>query len=201
VADTRLTFIDFQKQLDPSGKNLLPVAEVLNQINAPLQDGPITPSNADLGHRVTFRSGLPTVATGKMNKGVPRSKSTTEQRTESMALFVGRSEIDVKNRIAWGESKFNMKRAGEDIAFAEAFSQYIAQQFIYGTIATDEATFDGLATRMPSLQQPAPGQQRLAGVEHGLGRRRRRHVDLHRRLERRPRGATGSTRRRAPPAG
>lgn len=157
MADTRLTFLDFQRQLDPSGENLLPVAEVLNQINAPLQDGPITPSNADLGHRVTFRSGLPTVSTGKIDKGVPRSKSTTEQRTESMALFVGRSEIDTKNRITWGESKYNLKRAGEDIAFAEAFSQYIAQQLMYGTIAADEATIDGLATRMPALQQPAPG--------------------------------------------
>jgi hypothetical protein len=157
VADTRLTFLDFQRQLDPSGKNLLPVAEVLNQINAPLQDGPITPSNADLGHRVTFRSGLPTVSTGKVNKGVSRSKSATEQRTESMALFVGRSEVDVKQKVTWGESKFNMRRASEDISFAEAFSQYVALQFMYGTITTDEATFDGVATRMPSLQQPAPG--------------------------------------------
>lgn len=157
ISDQRLTFIDFIKQLDPSGKTLLPAAEVLNQVNAPLQDGPITPSNADLGHRVVLRSGLPTVSTGKVNKGVVRSKSTTEQRTESMALFVGRSELDMKQKITWGEQKFNQKRAAEDIAFAEAFSQYVAQQFAYGSTAVDEATFDGLAVRMPSLQQPAPG--------------------------------------------
>src|SRR2546426_4989030 len=94
-----------QKMLDPSGTKLLPVAEVLNQVNAPLQDGPIVPSNADLGHRVTLRSSLPSVTTGKINKGVARSKGITEQRTESMALFVGRSEADVKMRALWGESK------------------------------------------------------------------------------------------------
>lgn len=157
MADTRLTFLDFIRQLGPNGEDLLPVAEVLNQVNAPLQDGPYTPSNAPLGHRVTFRSGLPTVTTGKVNKGVSRSKSATEQRTESMALFVGRAEVDVKQKAMWGESVFNMKRAGEDQAFAEAFSQFVATQFLYGTITTDEGTIDGLATRMPSLQQPAPG--------------------------------------------
>lgn len=157
MADTRLTFMDFQKQLDPSGENLMVVAEVLNQVNAPIQDGPITPSNADLGHRVTLRTGMPVVSTGKIDKGIPRSKSATEQRVESMALFVGRSEIDVRQKLVWGEPKYNQKRASEDIVFAEAFSQYVAQQFLYGTITADEGTFDGIAMRMATLGQPVPG--------------------------------------------
>lgn len=157
VTDSRLTFLDFQRQLDPTGTKLMPVAEVLNQVNAPLQDGPITKSNADLGHRVTIRTGLPVVSTGKVDKGIAKSKSTTEQRTESMAMFVGRSEIDRRNMDLYGVEKYKLKRASEDITFSEAFSQYVALQFLYGTIASDEATFDGIATRMPSLQAPQPG--------------------------------------------
>lgn len=157
VTDTRLTFLDIQKQLDPTGTKLMPVAEVLNQVNAPLQDGPITKSNADLGHRVTIRTGLPVVTTGKVDKGIAKSKSSTQQLQESMAMFVGRSEIDRRNMDLYGEQKYKLKRASEDITFSEAFSQYVALQFLYGTTAADEATFDGIATRMASLQAPMPG--------------------------------------------
>jgi hypothetical protein len=158
VTDTRATFLDFQKKMDPDGKNLLPIAEVLNQVNAPLQDGEITPSNAPLGHRVTMRTSFPVVSTGKVNQGIARSKGTTEQRNESMALFVGRSETDRKLIKKMGEENYRMHRAGEDIAFSEAFSQYVARQFAYGSVSNDEATFDGVSTRMPNLNQPPPGQ-------------------------------------------
>jgi len=157
VTDGRITFIDFMKTLDPSGTKIMPVAEVLNQSNPLLQDGPILASNADLGHRVTIRTGLPAVSTGKIDKGVPRSKSTTEQRTESMALFVGRSEIDVRQKLTWGVEKYNRKRATEDLAFAESFAQFITLQALYGSVNSDEGTIDGLATRMPNLQQPTYG--------------------------------------------
>jgi hypothetical protein len=146
-----------QKQLDPSGEKFLPVAEVLNQINAPLQDGPITPSNADLGHRIVMRSSLPTVALAKANKGAPASKSTTEVRNESMALFDASSEVDVKERHLIGATKFNMARAREDMAFAEAMSQAVAAQLAYGSIATNASGFDGLATRLSAINKPTPG--------------------------------------------
>lgn len=157
VTDTRLTFLDIQRQLDPTGTKLMPVAEVLNQVNMPLQDGALTKSNADTGHRVTIRTGMPAVSTGKVDKGITKSKSTTSQLTETMAMFVGRSEIDVRNKDIYGETKYNMKRATENIVFLEKFSQFIALQFLYGSVAADEGTFDGVATRMPNLAQPAPG--------------------------------------------
>jgi hypothetical protein len=157
ITDGRITFLDFMKATDPTGTRIMTVAEVLNQNNPALQDGTMLPSNADLGHRVTIRTGLPVVSTGKINKGVPRSKSSTEQRTESMALFVGRSEIDVRMKKTFGMAKYNLKRASEDLTFAESFAQFITQQFLYGSINADEGTFDGLATRTPALQTPGPG--------------------------------------------
>jgi hypothetical protein len=157
ITDGRITFLDFIRSLGPDGRSIMTVAEVLNQSNPMLQDGPILKSNADLGHRVTLRSGLPTVTTGKIDKGVPRSKSATEQRTESMALFVGRSEIDVRNKQTFGLEKYNRKRASEDLAFAESFSQFVTLQALYGSVNADEGTIQGIATRMPALQQPAYG--------------------------------------------
>jgi len=157
ITHGRITFMDFIRALGPDGKSIMTVAEVLNQSNPMLQDGPILKSNADLGHRVTLRSGLPTVTTGKIDKGVPRSKSATEQKTESMALFVGRSEIDVRNKQTFGQDKYDRKRAQEDLSFAESFSQFVTLQALYGAVNSDEGTIQGLATRMPALQQPAYG--------------------------------------------
>lgn len=157
ITDGRITFTDFIRALGPDGKSIMVVAEVMEQSNPLLQDGPILKSNADLGHRVTVRSGLPTVTVGKIDKGVPRSKSATEQKTESMALFVGRSEIDVRNKQTFGEEKYRRKRASEDLSFAESFSQFVTLQALYGSVNADEGTIQGIATRMPALQQPAYG--------------------------------------------
>lgn len=157
ITDGRITFIDFIKGVDPTGTRLMPIAEVLNQVNPPLQDGDILPSNSDTGNRVTMRAGLPVVTTGKIDKGIPRSKSVTEQRTDGMSLFVGRKEMDVRQKKVFGQDKYNQKRASEDLAYAESFSQYIAQQFLYGSVNADEATFNGLSVRTPALQQPGPG--------------------------------------------
>jgi hypothetical protein len=158
TADSGLTIVDLMKGLDPTGLKLMPVVEVLNQINAPLQDGPITASNALLGHRINLRSALPTTSIGQINKGVVRSKATTEQRNEQMAMFVNRSTIDARQEDILGTALFNGERANQDRAAVESMSQYVANQFAYGNGTTVQGGgFDGLATRMSALNTPAPG--------------------------------------------
>lgn len=158
VYDTGLSFMDFMAQVAPDGKTLMPIAEVLNQVNMPLQDGPVTPSNALVGHRVTVETALPTVSLGKFDQGIPTSKGTSEQRNESMALFVSANQIDNKYRKVWGP-KFDQFRFGKDRPHVRAMSQQVALHFAYGEQGAqlDEGSFDGLAIRMPALQQPAPG--------------------------------------------
>lgn len=153
-----LTWFDLQTQLAPDGKGLLPIAQVLNQINAPLQDGPITPSNAALAHRVTMQTALPAVSLGKFDQGIATSKGTTEQRTDAMALFVGANTIDNKYRRTMG-AKFDEFRFRQDQPFMEAMSQKVALHYVYGEQGAqlDEGSFDGLAARMGTLQTPAPG--------------------------------------------
>lgn len=164
--DGRTTFADYQKLYGPDGK-MLPVAEVLNQTNVMLQDAPMTKSNAKLGHRVDFRTALPTVTTGKFNQGIPKSKATTEQHNESMALFVGRVETDIKFKDQLGEEDFNIKRAKDALAFAEAFSQKVSQALLYGSVVGDESSFDGFTVRMPNLQRPLPGQNGSQVLSNG----------------------------------
>jgi major capsid protein gp7 len=157
VADPGLTFQDFQKSLDPTGTKQMPAVNVLAQINAPLQDGPITPSNALLGNRIEIVTALPTTSLGQLNKGVPRSKGTTEQRNDSIAMFVSRGSVDSRQKNVWGEQMFAFKRAEQDRLAVESMSQFVASQFTYGSGAANSGGFDGLATRMAGLSSPAPG--------------------------------------------
>lgn len=158
VFDVGYSWFDVQTQLAPDGKGFLPVAEVLNQINAPIQDGPATPSNAMIAHRTTMQTALPTVSLGKMDQGIASSKGTTEQRTEAMALFQAKNQIDNKYRKVLGP-KFDEFRFRKDRPFIEAMSQKVALHLAYGEQGAqlDEGSFDGFAIRTAALQQPAPG--------------------------------------------
>ena len=80
-----LTLIDWAKRLDPDGK--VPViAELLSQSNEILEDFVLVEGNLPTGHRVTIRTGLPTVYWRQLNQGVPTSKSTTAQVDEGIGM-------------------------------------------------------------------------------------------------------------------
>lgn len=151
MADSRYTLLDYAKSEDPDGKQAY-VYEIQNQINAIIEDAVAFPSNAPLANRVTLRAGLPVVASGKVNKGVPKSKATTEQRQDAIALVEGRAETDIKLRKVLGADAFEAKRTTDAKAWIEAIAQWLAQQVLYGDTKTDEATMDGLAGRQASLQ-------------------------------------------------
>jgi hypothetical protein len=154
MADTRLTLVDFAKSKDPDGAQA-EVYELQNQYNPLFEDGPAYPANAPAGNRTTLRRSLPAVGTAKINKGVTRSKSVTDQRTDVIGYFAGRSEIDVRIRKIEGEANYFAKRRKEDRAFEEALAQLICNNGFYGNVATDEASFDGLAPRMNALNAGA----------------------------------------------
>lgn len=146
----RVTLLDIYKAQDPDGARAQ-AAEVLEEQNPFMVDAPAYPTNAPAGNRVTLRSSLPSVSFTKINKGTPRSKSSYRQRVDTMGILAGRSEVDVKQKIVVGESKFQAHRAGEDDAFAESMSQTMAETLIYGDEAANEAAFTGLQPRLETL--------------------------------------------------
>lgn len=150
MADDRLTIYDFHKSKNPDGSPAQ-IVEILAQENPAIQDAPAYPSNAELGHRVTIQRNLPTVATAKINKGIARSKGTTEQLVDAIGYWAGRSEVDPRIRKLQGDGAYMARRTAEDRMFAEAASQTVCQALFYGNHATDEASFDGFAPRMNAL--------------------------------------------------
>jgi hypothetical protein len=150
MADDRLTLYDFHKAQNPDG-TAANIVEILAQENPAVQDAPIFPSNAEMGHRVTIQRSLPSVATAKVNKGITRSKGTTEQLTDAIGYWAARSEVDPRIRKLQGDAAYIARRNAENRMFAEAMSQAVCNALFYGNQATDEAAFDGFMPRMASL--------------------------------------------------
>jgi hypothetical protein len=158
MADPRLTLLDYAKSKDPDGTQAQ-VIELMNQFSPVLQDAPAYPSNAPYGNRTTLRRSLPAVGTAKINKGVAKSKSVTDQRVDSIGFFSGRSEVDARIRKVEGDGAFATRRKGEDMAFEEALVQLVTNTVFYGDTKTDEASFDGLAPRMGAVATGITGSQ------------------------------------------
>ena len=146
----RLTLLDVAKQTDPDGAPAV-VAEILQQMNPILEDAPAFASNAPTGNRVTMRSALPQVGFSKVNQGSVRSKGATEQRTDTIGLVAGLSEVDSKLRKIVGEAAFSKARWLEDQGFLEAYSQLISSTMLYGDEKLNDAAFTGLIPRLSTL--------------------------------------------------
>lgn len=156
----QLTLLDWSKRLSPDGK-VDPVAELLSQQNEILEDAVFMEGNLPTGHRVTVRTGLPTVYWRALNAGVPSSKSTTAQVDESCAMLEARSHIDAKLLQLNGNSA--AFRLSEDSAFLEAMNQEMAGKMFSGNTAVDQKQFTGLATRYSSTTAGNGSNVLLAG--------------------------------------
>ncbi len=148
LTSNALTLADWAKRLDPDGKVPV-VAELLSQTNEVLEDAVFMEGNLPTGHRVTVRTGLPTVYWRQINAGVPSSKSTTAQVDESCGMLEAycRADKDLVE-LAADTAAF---RLSEDVAFLEAMNQTMAQTLFYGNVASDNKTFTGLGARYSSL--------------------------------------------------
>lgn len=148
LASGALTLADLAKRLDPNGQ-VPKVAELLSQTNEILEDAVFMEGNLPTGHRLTIRTGLPTVFYRMINQGVPTSKSVTAQIDESCGMLEARSHIDVKlANLNGNTSEF---RLSEDQAFIEAMNQTMAGKLFYGNPGTDPRDFLGFQTRFSSL--------------------------------------------------
>ena len=144
----QLTLADFAKRLDPNG-TIAAVAELLSQQNDILEDAVFQEGNLPTGHRVTIRTGLPTVYWRALNAGVPTSKSTSAQVDESCGMLEARSYIDKKLAMLNGNTA--AFRLSEDRAFLEAMNQAQANGMFYGNPAVDPKQYLGFQYRYSSL--------------------------------------------------
>ena len=156
----QLTLLDASKRLSPDGK-IDPIAELLSQQNAIMEDIVSVQANQPTSHVVTVRTGLPDVYWRAYNAGVPSSKSTTAQIAEPIAMLEARSHIDMKILELNGNSA--AFRLSEESAFVEKMGQEAVGKLFNGNVATDQKTFSGLATRYSSTTAGNGGNIILGG--------------------------------------
>lgn len=143
-----LTLADWAKRLDPDGKVPV-VAELLSQSNEILEDAVFQEGNLPTGHRVTIRTGLPSVYWRSINQGVPSSKSTTAQVDEACGMLEAYSTVD--KDLADLNGNLAQTRLSEDVAFLEAMNQTQAGTMFYGNPASDPRQYLGLAARYGAI--------------------------------------------------
>ncbi|EAM8071737.1 hypothetical protein DQR93_11090 [Salmonella enterica subsp. enterica serovar Bovismorbificans] len=144
---TALTLADWGKRVDPNGK-IDKITELLSQTNPILEDMLIVEGNLPTGHRTTIRTGLPDATWRLLNYGVPNSKSTTAQVTDSIGMLETYAEID--KSLADLNGNTSEFRLSEDRAFLEAMNQKMAQTLFYGDTSVNPQQFMGLASRYSS---------------------------------------------------
>lgn len=139
--------IDQYKQMDGKG-DYVAVIEILNEMNPILDDALAMECNSGTQHRTSVRGGLPAVSWGKLYSGIPNSKSTFAQVTDTTGFCEGLSIVD--SRLLDINKNKNAIRLSEARGYLEALSQEVAEKMFYGNTATDPEEFMGLAPRFNS---------------------------------------------------
>jgi len=144
IGNTYFDLIDLYKSENPDG-TVADVIEMLTEMNPILDDALAVECNQGTKHLTSIRTGLPSVAWGKLYQGIPQSKSAKAQVEDTTGFVEALSTIDcrlldlAKNRGA--------VRLSEAEAFLEAMNNEIATKIFYGNSATDPDQFMGLAPR------------------------------------------------------
>ena len=137
------TLIDVASRSDANG-NIPYVAEMLSQENNMYQDLPFVEANERTGHVFVYRTSIPTGSWRQYNQGVAQSKSTTAKSRVGAGMLADYSIVDRSLARHTGDAeKF---RRSEDVAFLEGMGQTIQQSVIYGNVASNPASFQGLST-------------------------------------------------------
>lgn len=145
IGNTLLDLIDLEKSLNPDG-SMADVIEMLREMNPMLMDAYMVECNNGTTHRHTIRTGLPTVTWGKLYQGIPQSKSTKAQVTDSTGFVEGLSTVDTRLLKLAGDKAAAM-RLQEAEAYLESMAQELQQTMIYGNDTTAPEEFMGLAPR------------------------------------------------------
>lgn len=147
--------IDVYKRQDRRG-DYVQIIEMLMEMNPILDDALAVECNQGTKHLHTIRTGLPSLAWGRLYQGIEQSKSTTAQVEDTTGFVEGLSTIDERLlKLATDEGKLRLTEA---MAFLEAMNQEVASKIFYGNTASDPEEFMGLAPRFNDLSASNGGQ-------------------------------------------
>jgi hypothetical protein len=143
------TIVDVVKLTQPDGSVVRRVAELLSKRCPIMGYLPMIEGNLPTGHRVTSRTGLPSLGWRSFNEGVAASKSKEDTYDESCGMLEGRSVVDVELANLNGNAA--AFRAKKDMAFIASFKHELETGIFYHSTKTAPEKFMGLSPRHDSL--------------------------------------------------
>jgi hypothetical protein len=143
----RLTLVELAKRTKDG--QVQAIAEVLNQVNSILDDAIWLSANGETSHVTTKRVALPTGSWRKLNTGVSREASRTQQVVETIGMLEAFSQVD-EALIDISDDPMGF-RWTEDVSFVEGLSQTMATAVFYSTTVGYPEKFNGFATRYAAL--------------------------------------------------
>jgi len=156
LASTFLTLADLYKRTEDS-QQIGTIIEILNQANNVTQDIPWVPCNLGTIHRHTIRTGLPSVAWGKLYQGIAQSKSTTQQVDDTTGFVEGMATVD--QRLLDISDDAAALRLSEALPHIEAMTQEAATALFYHSALVDPEKPHGLAARYATIGGSGAGNQ------------------------------------------
>lgn len=158
IGNTFLSLIDAYKAAgDPMGE----VVEALRNVNPLMLDAVTAECNNGTSHRHTIRTGLPSVAWGRLYQGVPQSKSTTQQVDDTTGFVEGLSTVDT--RLLKLAKDGAALRLSEAKGYLESMSQEINTGFFYHDTAATPERFKGMSARYSATGGGGAGNQIVLG--------------------------------------
>jgi len=148
LGNTFVDLIDIYKQQDGHGQ-YVEVIEMLSEMNPILDDAMAMECNKGASHLHTVRTGLPTVAWGRLYKGIVQSKSRTAQVEDTTGFVEGLSTVD--SRLLDISKNRGLVRLNEAQSYIESINQEVAAKMFYGNTASDPEEFMGFAPRFNDL--------------------------------------------------
>ncbi len=148
IGNSFLNLVDLYKRRGSNGQ-VVPIIEALTELNPLMRDAYTVECNDGTKHLTTTRTGLPEVTWGRLYQGIPQSKSTTQQVTDTTGFVEGRSDVD--ERLLKRSKQPEELRLQEAQAFLESMAQEVQANFFYADTATTPERFKGLGARYNSL--------------------------------------------------
>lgn len=138
------TLYDLAQETDKTG-TLLPVIEMMTQVNAILKDMPFIACNSGTDHKAVIRSGIPEGVCRKLYGGVPMERSHKIAVKDTTCMLESYSEVD--RTVARRSGNSDVYRLREAKSFIEGMSQKMARIMFYGDLDKNPEEINGLCHR------------------------------------------------------
>jgi hypothetical protein len=133
------------------------VVEVLTKLSPVARNAFTVEANSGTVHKHAIRTGLPSVAWGRLYQGIPQSKSGRTTVQDTTGFVEGLSTVD--SRLLEIAPNAAALRDSEGRAFLESMVQEVESGFFYHDVTTTPEKFKGMAARYNATGGGGAGNQ------------------------------------------